>query len=66
MDLLVTVVQIIKDLLGGLNPFHLFKRDYQAPFFNLWLQESRVFRIGYALGVLGLLVLLGLLAFAAW
>lgn len=66
MDLLVTVVQIVKDLLGNLNPFRLFRRDYRASFRDLWRQEPRVFRIGYVLGVVGLLVLLALVLLAFW
>ena len=60
MDLLVTIVQIVKDLLGSLNPFRLFERDYRASFRDLWREEPRVFRIGYVLGILGLLALLAL------
>ena len=66
MDLLITIVQIVKDLLGSLNPFRLFKRDYRASFRDLWQQEPRVFRIGYVLGILGLLVLLAVVALAVW
>lgn len=66
MDLLVTIVQIVKDLLGSLNPLRLFKGDYRASFRDLWRQESRVFRIGYVLGIFGLLVLLALIALAIW
>jgi hypothetical protein len=66
MDLLVTIVQIVKDLLGNLNPFRLFRRDYRASFRALWQQEPRVFRVGYALGVLGLLVLLALVLLVFW
>ena len=62
MDLLITIVQIVKDLLGSLNPFRLFKRDYRASFRDLRRQQPRVFRIGYVLGMLCLLVLLVLLA----
>ena len=66
MDLLVTIIQIVKDLLGSINPFRLFGRDYRSSFRDLWRQASRVFRIGYVLGILGLLVLLGLVALAVW
>jgi len=66
MDLLVTIVQIVKDLLGSLNPFRLLGPDYRVSFRNLWRQESRIFRVGYVLGALGLLVLLGLVALLAW
>ena len=66
MDLLVTIAQIVKDLLGSLNPIRLFKRDYRASFRDLWWQEPRVFRIGYVLGIFGLLVLLALVALAVW
>lgn len=66
MDLLVTIVQIVKDLLGSLNPFRLLGSDYRASFRNLWQQESWTFRAGYVLGILGLLVLLGALALVAW
>ena len=60
MGLLITIVQIVKDLLGSLNPVRLFKRDYRASFRDLWRQEPRVFRIAYVLGMLCLLVLLAL------
>ena len=66
MDLLITIVQIVKDLLGSLNPFRLFKRDYRASFRDLGRQEPRVFRIAYVLGMLCLLVLLALVALAVW
>ena len=66
MDLLVTIVQISKDLLGSLNPLRLFRRDYRASFRQVWQPESRVFRIGYVLGALGLLALLALAAFVLW
>lgn len=66
MDLLVTIIQIVKDLLGSLNPLRLFGRDYRAAFRNLWRQESHVFRIGFFLGLLGLLILLGLVALTVW
>ena len=66
MDLLLTIVQIVRDLLCSLSPFRRFKRDYRASFSDLWQQEPRVFRIGYVLGILGLLVLLALVALAVW
>jgi len=66
MDLLVTIVQIVKDLLGSLNLFRLFERDYRASFRDLWREESRVFRIGYVIGILGLLALLALVALLIW
>jgi hypothetical protein len=66
MDLLVTIVQIVKDLLGSLNPLRLFSRDYRASFRGVWQREPRVFRVGYVLGALGLLALLALAAFLLW
>jgi len=63
MDLLVTIVQIVKDLLGSLNPFRLFKRDYRGSFREIWRQEPFVFRIGYVLGAVGLLLLIALVVF---
>ena len=60
MDLLVTIVQIVKDLLGSLNPLRLFKRDYRGSFREVWRQEPLVFRIGYILGTVGLLLLIAL------
>jgi hypothetical protein len=66
MDLLVTIVQIVKDLLGSLKPLRLVSTDYRTSFRNLWRQESRIFRVGYVMGALGLLILLGLVALLAW
>lgn len=66
MDLLFTIVQIVKDLLGSLNPFRLLSQNYRVSFRNLWRQESWTIRVGYVLGVLGLLVLFGLVASFAW
>lgn len=63
MDLLVTIIQIAKDLLGSLNPFRLFKRDYRSSFLKVWRQEPLVFRIGYVLGAVGLLLLIALAVF---
>ena len=60
MGLFITIVLIVKDLLGSLNPFRLFKRDYRASFRDLRRQQPRVFRFGYVLGMLYLLVLLAL------
>jgi hypothetical protein len=66
MDLLVVIAQLVKDLLGNLNPFRLFRRDYRASFHDLWERESRVARAGYVLGTVGLLILLAVVAFAVW
>lgn len=63
MDLFVTIIQIVKDLLGSLNPFRLFRRDYRGSFWEVWRQEPLVFRIGYVLGAIGLLVLIALAVF---
>ena len=60
MDLLVTVIQILKDLLGSLNPLRLFKPGYRDSFREVWRQEPLIFRIGYVLGTVGLLVLIAL------
>ena len=56
MDLIITIVLIVKDLLGSLNRVRLFKRDYRASFCDLRRQQPRVFRISYVLGILCLLV----------
>ena len=66
MELLISIVQIVKDLLGSLNPLRLFRRDYRVWFRSLWHEESLIFRIGYVLGAFGLLVLLALVALAIW
>ena len=66
MELLVSIVQIVKDLIGSLNPLRLFNRDYRASFRDLWQQEPLVFRIGYVLGGLGLLAVLALAVFTLW
>jgi uncharacterized membrane protein len=66
MELLVTIVQIVKDLLGSFNPARLFSRGYRASFHDLWRRESRIFRIGYVLGALGLLALLAILVLVLW
>lgn len=63
MDLLVTIVQIVKDLLGSLNPFRLFRPDYRGSFRKVWRREPFVFLIGYVLGTIGLLVLVALVIF---
>jgi hypothetical protein len=64
MDLLVTIVQITKDLLGSLNPLRLFRRDYRITFHNLWKQGSLVSRVGYVLGILVFFLLLAVAAVA--
>lgn len=66
MDLLVTIVQIVKDLLGSLNPFRLFRRDYRGSFWEVWRQEPLVFRVGYVVGTIGLLVLIALAVSWFW
>ena len=62
MDILVIIIQIIRDLLGSLNPLRLLGPKYRDSFRSLWRQESKIFRIGYFLGIIGLLLLLGLAA----
>ena len=66
MELLVSIVQIVKDLLGSLNPLRLFNRDYRLWFRDVWQEERLIFRIGYVLGAFGLVVLLALLMLAIW
>ena len=66
MELLVSIVQIVKDLLGSLNPFRLFNRDYRVWFRDVWQEERLLFRIGYVLGAFGLVVLLALVMLAIW
>ncbi len=63
MDLLVTIIQIVKDLLGSVNPLRLFRRDYRDSFWKVWGQEPLVFRIGYVLGAISLFVLIALAVF---
>lgn len=66
VDLLVIIAQLIKDLLGSLNPLRLFKRDYRASFREIWKRESIVLKLGYVVGIVGLLVLVGVLVLFAW
>jgi len=66
MDLLVVIAQLVKDLLGSLNPLRLFKHEYRASFCEVWKRESLVLKIGYVVGAVGLLALIALLLFAAW
>ena len=54
------------NLLGSLNPLRLFKRDYRASFRGVWQQEPRVFRIGYVLGAIVLMILFALAVFVLW
>lgn len=58
MELLVIILQIIKDLLGNLNPFRLISQPYRRQFLNLWRKERWVFRIGYIIGSILLIVIL--------
>lgn len=66
MDLLVSVIQIVKDLLGALNPFRLVRRGSRTRFLEVWKHEPMVFRIGYVLGSIGLLALLLLAGYYMW
>ncbi len=66
MDYIVIILQIIRDLLGRLNPFKLLKTDYLASFREIWKQEAVVFRIGYLLGILGVIILIVVLVFMFW
>lgn len=66
MEFLVIVVQILRDLLGNLNPFKLLKADYRASFRAVWEQEPAVFRMGYVLGILGVVALIAVLVLAIW
>ena len=61
LELLVTIVQIVKDLLGSLNPVRLLGKAYRSSFRQTWREEPVVFRIGYVVGTLGLIVLIALL-----
>jgi hypothetical protein len=66
VDLLVIIAQLVKDLLGSLNPLRLFKRNYRASFREVWKHESIVLKLGYVVGIIGLLVLIGVLVLFAW
>lgn len=60
MDLLIVIAQLVKDLLGSLNPFKLLNKSYRARMRELWRQESVVSKIGYVIGIFLLLVLLAM------
>lgn len=65
MDLLAIIVQVVKDLLGNLNPFKLVSQSYRRQIVDLWQKEGWVFKIGYVIGgVLLVLLLLSLLLLA--
>lgn len=66
MDLLVVIAQIVKDLLGNLNPLRLFERAYRTSFRDVWQSESIVLKIGYVVGVIALVFLGAVLLLAAW
>jgi len=63
---LFVVLQGLLDLLGTLNPFKLLKADYRASFRAVWKQVPTVFRVGYVLGILGVIVLIAVLVLAIW
>ena len=58
MELLAIILQIIKDLLGNLNPLRLISQSYRRQFLNLLQQERWVFSIGYIIGSIFLIVIL--------
>lgn len=58
MDLLVILLQVVKDLLGNLNPLKLFSRDYRRRFGSIWNEEGLIFRLGYVVGVIFVLIFL--------
>jgi len=58
MELFIVIAQIIKDLLGSLNPFRLISRTYRRQFSDLWKEEGRIFRIGYVIGAILLMLIL--------
>ena len=65
MELLAIIAQVLKDLLGSLNPFRLISPPYRRQFVDLWKEEGWVFRIGYVIGgILLILVLLSLFLLA--
>lgn len=65
MELLAIIVQVVKDLLGNLNPFKLVSQSYRRQFADLWQKEGWVFKIGYVIGgALLVLLLLSLLLLA--
>jgi hypothetical protein len=66
MDLIAIVVQVLKDLLGPLNPLLLFRSEYRARFCAVWREEGLVFRVGYVLGVLGLAALVSVAGLWLW
>lgn len=66
MEFLAIVVQILRDLLDNLNPFKLLKADYRASFRAVWKQEPAVFRMGYVLGIIGMVVLIAVLVLGIW
>lgn len=63
MDHLWHIIEIIRDLLGNLNPFKLlFSRHYRREFMILWKNEAWGFRLGYIFGsILLTIVMLSLL-----
>ncbi|PTQ66545.1 hypothetical protein C8R26_14811 [Nitrosomonas oligotropha] len=58
MDLLLLIVQVIKDLLGSFNPCKLISPSYRREFLNLWQKEIWIFKIGYIVGSILLIALL--------
>lgn len=66
MDLFIVIAQLVKDLLGSLNPLRLFRHGYRVSFREVWNRESLVLKIGYVVGTVGLLTLIAVLLFAAW
>lgn len=57
MDLIVIIVQVIKDLLGNVNPFRLLNSGYRAAVREHWSRSRLIHRIGYVLGIIGATVL---------
>lgn len=61
MELFVIVAQLVKDLLGDLNPFRLLNRKYRNQAATTLKSEPPIIKLGYAVGITLLLVLVGLL-----
>ena len=66
MDLFVIIAQVVKDLLGSLNPFRLFNSDYRLAFREHWHRSGILLRVGYVLGVIGLIVLVWVVCLGVW
>ena len=66
MDLIVIIAQVVKDLLGSLNPFRLVNSGYRIAFREHWHRSGVILRAGYVLGLVGLIVLIWVACLGAW